>query len=327
MLITLQRDIGSSKINTMGQTSIEWTATYLPDGRIFAGFTFNPWIGCAEESKACEHCYARTVTFVNYARSKGKELWGKRAERHRTKTWDNPRRWHRQAVKENVRLKVFCASLADIMEDEPLLPQREEMNEWRKELFPLIEETFMLDWLLCTKRPQNYLRLVPLDWQLNWPRHVWAGTTVEENNVRWRITDVLKTGARVTFLSVEPNLAPLDLMPWIPTPDRGWKCVECLTYHTHDHGDEECPICRRRGWMQPHTDTKSYISWVIVGGESGGSARPMQVDWVRALRDQCTLGGIKFFMKQGSAANWPDYDNYDSFPEDLKIREQPVTTF
>lgn len=40
------------------------------------------------------------------------------------------------------------------------------------------------------------------------------------------------------------------------------------------------------------------ISWVIVGGESGPGARPMNPEWVREVRDQCTDAGIAFFFKQ-----------------------------
>lgn len=40
------------------------------------------------------------------------------------------------------------------------------------------------------------------------------------------------------------------------------------------------------------------ISWVIVGGESGPRARPMQLEWVREVRDQCTAAGVAFFFKQ-----------------------------
>ena len=40
------------------------------------------------------------------------------------------------------------------------------------------------------------------------------------------------------------------------------------------------------------------IHWVIVGGESGPRARPMDPDWVRDLRDQCLARGVAFFFKQ-----------------------------
>ena len=40
------------------------------------------------------------------------------------------------------------------------------------------------------------------------------------------------------------------------------------------------------------------IDWVIVGGESGPGARPMNPDWVREIRDQCHARGVAFFFKQ-----------------------------
>lgn len=40
------------------------------------------------------------------------------------------------------------------------------------------------------------------------------------------------------------------------------------------------------------------IDWVITGGESGPNARPMSLDWVRDIRDQCQKSGMKFFHKQ-----------------------------
>ena len=38
------------------------------------------------------------------------------------------------------------------------------------------------------------------------------------------------------------------------------------------------------------------LSWVIVGGESGPGARPMQEDWVLSIREQCTAAGVAFFI-------------------------------
>ncbi|MCL5958891.1 MAG: phage Gp37/Gp68 family protein, partial [Chloroflexi bacterium] len=42
----------------------------------------------------------------------------------------------------------------------------------------------------------------------------------------------------------------------------------------------------------------SGIHWVIAGGESGPQARPMALDWVRDLRDQCRAASVPFFLKQ-----------------------------
>ena len=49
------------------------------------------------------------------------------------------------------------------------------------------------------------------------------------------------------------------------------------------------------------------IDWVIVGGESGPGARPMNLEWVLPIRDQCRNAGIPFFFKQwGKLSNNPD---------------------
>jgi protein gp37 len=45
------------------------------------------------------------------------------------------------------------------------------------------------------------------------------------------------------------------------------------------------------------------IDWVIVGGESGPKARPMEEKWVLDIRDQCQQQGVKFFFKQWGGTN------------------------
>jgi protein gp37 len=47
----------------------------------------------------------------------------------------------------------------------------------------------------------------------------------------------------------------------------------------------------------PSLDLKG-IDWVIVGGESGPNARPVEPDWVRQIRDACKSFGVPFFFKQ-----------------------------
>ena len=42
----------------------------------------------------------------------------------------------------------------------------------------------------------------------------------------------------------------------------------------------------------------SGIDWVIVGGESGPGARPMDAEWVREIRDNCVDSNVPFFFKQ-----------------------------
>jgi len=45
------------------------------------------------------------------------------------------------------------------------------------------------------------------------------------------------------------------------------------------------------------------IDWAIAGGESGPGARPIQLEWVRAIRDQCIQNGVAFHFKQWGGTN------------------------
>jgi len=45
------------------------------------------------------------------------------------------------------------------------------------------------------------------------------------------------------------------------------------------------------------------IHWVIVGGESGPGARPMKLEWVTSIRDQCARAAVAFFFKQWGGTN------------------------
>lgn len=57
----------------------------------------------------------------------------------------------------------------------------------------------------------------------------------------------------------------------------------------------------------PNLDLRG-IDWVIVGGESGRGARPMQAEWAGNIRDQCQAAGVPFFFKQfGKLSNNPDH--------------------
>jgi protein gp37 len=73
----------------------------------------------------------------------------------------------------------------------------------------------------------------------------------------------------------------------------------------------------------------SSIHWVIVGGESGPGARPLESRWVRSIRAQCREANVPFFFKQwggvrkAEAGRTLDGRTYDEFPE---IISNPVAT-
>lgn len=227
----------------MAQDSkIEWTH-----------HTFNPWWGCTRVSAACKHCYADS-----WAQRLAFDLWGKKADRRffSEAHWREPFKWNKEAMRAGNRPRVFCASMADLFED------RRDLDTWREKLWPIIEETSALDWLLLTKRPELIIQMVP--WGGKWPDNVWIGTTAE--NQLWaekRIPHLLKLPAKVRFVSCEPLLGALNLSKWLSEPS-----------------------------------SKKGIHWVIAGGESGSKARPMNPLWPIALRDQCIEAGTSFHFKQ-----------------------------
>jgi protein gp37 len=75
----------------------------------------------------------------------------------------------------------------------------------------------------------------------------------------------------------------------------------------------------------------SGIHWVIVGGESGPGARPIEASWVRRIRTQCRAAKVPFFFKQWGgvrkAENGRTLDGrtYDEFPR-IKVNHLPRTT-
>lgn len=231
----------------MGEnTKIEW-----------ATHTFNPWIGCAKVSTGCANCYAEHLMDKRL----GRVVWGSGNARQRTSLayWQSARRWNLDAA-DGSRPRVFCASLADWLDDE--VPR-----QWRFDLLELIDATPNLDWLLLTKRPENLDRLTKdhwvggVPWPVRPPKNVWLGVSAE-NQEQWdrRVRILQNWTAAVRFVSMEPLLGPVD-----------------IGNHPPD--------------------------WLIVGGESGAVARPMNPNWVRTIRDQAHEHRVRFFFKQWGGTN------------------------
>jgi protein gp37 len=283
-------------------TKIEWT-----------DFSWSPWEGCTKVSPGCLNCYAE-------ARDKRHLIepvdhWGKGAPRRRTKDWKKPLAWNRAAskpvavnygctddlgepAKAFYRPRVF-PSVCDWLDDEVSI-------EWLADFLNLIRLTPNLDWLLLTKRPENWRSRIEAvirlktdgtgkggmfwQWMVEWlggkpPRNVWIGTSVEDQpRADERIPELLKIPAAVRFLSVEPLLGPVDIEEFFTAGG--------------DHIDS-------RHWCP--------IDWVIVGGESGPGARPCNVEWIRDIVRQCKAAGVPCFVKQLGAR--PVYNRPDGgFP-------------
>lgn len=190
----------------MAQSVIEWLWRRLPDGLVIPGYTFNIVWGCVKVSEACRDCYA-----LSFARRLGLDLWGQGKPRKTfgSAYWQRPLQWNREAARTGHRRNVFCSSMADTFEDHATVEQE------RVKLWPLIEQTPWLNWLLLTMRPENILSMTP--WGQSWPDNVWVGTSVEtQRRAEERIPVLLAVPAVVRFLSCEPLLSSLDLRSWLP---------------------------------------------------------------------------------------------------------------
>ena len=295
-------------------TKIEW-----------CDHTFNPWIGCTKVSPGCANCYAESETFTRAQRAAGRELWGKGSERHRTSeaNWRQPLKWQPDWP-IRPRPRVFCASMADWLDEEVPI-------EWLVDLLKLIYLTPHLDWLLLTKRPENWhSRLMKAlesitdgtgrdgdfwQWLLNWtssaihPCHVWIGTSVEDQKrADERIPQLLKIPAQVRFLSVEPMLGPIDLSYHFGL-ERGAKWNPCCCDEI-DPADVPCMVCEAKASM-----AVKRIAWCIFGGESGPGARRCDIEWIHDGVRQCQAAGVAAFVKQLGAASFCGNVNLFDWPE------------
>ncbi len=206
------------------------------------------------------------------------------------------------------------------------------MNHVRQRLFQLIDQTPHLDWLLLTKRPENILEMWPCRNDNNGDgnchlcarnekapcrrrKNVWIGTSIENQECAdKRIPELLKCKhlSPVLFLSCEPLLGEVNL--W-PSAFNDCRCVEDSTMCPETGAYGYCSKCEHTG-----TGHETDISWVIVGGESGTSARPMNPQHAASLIEQCKQSDIPVFGKQWG--EWlsfkPDYPglHFVANPED-----------
>lgn len=253
-------------------------------GIAWTDHTFNPWWGCFKVSPGCKNCYAESLS-SRY----GHDVWGPPATTERRtfyeEHWAHPMKWQRAARAAGVRRRVFSGSMCDVFEDHPTA------NDVRPMLWELIRETPSLDWQLLTKRPENIRGMLPDDWGEGYD-NVWLGTSVEDQErANERIPVLLEVPAAIRFLSCEPLLGPVLLNDVPPLPN------ECA------------PSASGRG-----------IAWVIVGGESGGKRRPMELSWLAQIVYDCRRGDVRVFVKQDSAFK---SDQRGRIPDDLWVREFP----
>lgn len=282
------------------KTTIEWATR-----------TWNPVRGCSRVSPGCDNCYA--MKQAHRFAGPGKPYEGLTTLRKKDGAgwrvdWsgsvrvipdeiDAPLRWKKPE-------RIFVNSMSDLFH--PSLDLLTEVRLIFTTMLRAPQHTFMV----LTKRPARMrefaLRLRAGNvignpsgptlglhgWKDNAPLpgsgspfvlpNVWLGVSVEDQQRAYeRIPPLLETPAAVRFLSCEPLLGPVDLR------DEDWTTRDYL------RGTDSL-----QGVTKP---LPGKVDWVIVGGESGAGARPMQLDWMRSIVQQCRDAGTACFVKQFGA--------------------------
>lgn len=131
-------------------------------------------------------------------------------------------------------------------------------DEWRADLARLILDTPSLDWQLLTKRIGNAAGMLASMFPAGTPANVWVGATLVNRE------ELLRDGSKLMA---------------VPARVRFWSAEPLLG----DLGELPADL---------------IPDWVIVGGESGPKARPMELAWAESIVRQCATAGAQVFVKQ-----------------------------
>jgi protein gp37 len=289
----------------MSNTKIEWTeatwnpiAAFVEDPNGTYTFPQDPegvkrkrgWF-CTHDSEGCRHCYSEAM---NLWRGNGLEYIAQNLSKIRFEFvgLDQPIRWTRPRM-------IFPCSMTDLFADF----YSDKMIDYvfavmalsRRHVYQVLTKRArrMFKYMTHPEREAKWMNAVAEivegypDLRKRFERepvfsqreewlplpNVWLGVSVEDQkNADKRVPYLMKTPAVVRWVSAEPLLGPLDLF------------------------NVDGRIAQSLG------DTLSWpydrIAWVVAGGESGDTDRPMHPAWARKLRDDCAAVGVPFFFKQ-----------------------------
>ncbi len=245
--------------------------------------TWNPITGCSPISPACDHCYAARMA---------KRLAGRCGYPDK-----NPFAvtFHEEKLIQPIlwkkRRRIFVCSMGDLfhagIED-----------EWMCRVIDAMRMAPQHIYMILTKRP-DIGGIVYRRFQSIWPAElIDIGVTVENNDYRHRIDEMMKVPAAGYFVSVEPCLGSVDLSGFL----RPVICSQCGQAW-------DAPAC---GPTHAVLAAGGVIRLVILGGETGPGARPMHPKDVRSVRDQCVRTHTPFMFK-----GWGEWtpDTYQDWKE------------
>ncbi|MEL6207775.1 MAG: DUF5131 family protein [Pseudomonadota bacterium] len=320
----------------MAETHIEW-ATHAE----------NYQAGCTKKSPACRGCYAIPMS-IRIANMGGPGRYdGVTNGDLKNPQWtgkvvadlDALRRIFQGLRSARKPRRVFLNSMTDTFhEDAP----EEALDLLAAELRTVPDKHVVM---LLTKRPERMAAWALRHFPDGLPNTVWCGTTLEDQRrADERIPHLLQVPVRVRFLSMEPLLGPVDLRHWIQPYTY---CGNCGEYEKGDHYEGTCKGCgtaffdfgstvygydqleqRREG--REEYDDRQPLNWVIVGGESGAGARPMETVWAHQIIHQCRKACVPVFVKQMGTVWAKEHGckdkkggNISEWPGSLRVREMP----
>lgn len=288
------------------KSAIQWTDA-----------TLNIVTGCTRVSAGCDHCYAFQLHDQRHLAWKRGTMPDAAPQYHKPfsqvqlfpERLKIPARWQKPR-------RIFVCSMGDLFH--PDVP-----NDFIYEAFSMMWNAPWHTFQVLTKRPERVVALMNNEGDADWPTrstigdfhrdnfpNVWIGTSVEDQSAaNARLNFLTAVPAAVRFVSAEPLLGPLDLRLWLHRPGT-----------------------RRFSRESREVAPDETLEWIIVGGESGPHARPLNLVWIRSILDQVRGGGAKVFVKQlgsvwAKANGAKDRHGGDmaEWPEDLQVRAFPET--
>lgn len=278
------------------KTKIEWTQA-----------TWNPMSGCTKISDGCKNCYAEKM--ANRLKAMG------------TKGYENgfAVTLHPEKLSEPLKRKkptmYFVCSMGDLFHEDV-------SDTFLFSVFFRMSECPQHTFQILTKRPERMK--VFLEKWLKLPnreilKNVWLLVTVEDQEqANKRIPILLNTPAAVRGISIEPTLGKIALTA-IKINDfgiiKGNQYINALTGVESFYGSGE----------NPHMQKYKPLDWVIVGGETGAGARPLQYEWVKNIQEQCEAANVPFFFKKWGKLAQSDKSLIDGYIDGVECRAMPET--
>lgn len=301
------------------KTGIEWTDA-----------TWNPIVGCSVVSPGCTNCYAMRMARRIEAMHPASHYAGTAIKRKGGPVWTGevklaPDRIAFWPLRSKKPRRIFVNSMGDLFHE--AIP-----DEWIDRVFAIMALSPQHTFQVLTKRSarmraycsnlgghheRDRVSLAAkaifaetglggegfwytlADGGAHIP-NVWLGVSTEDQRrADERVPDLLHTPAARRFISAEPLLGPLDLseirVQQRPGIVRVYRPLLGYWGDAKDLGDgmlRSLPSGHRASGIC------GAIDQVIVGGEGGPDARPMNPNWARALRDQLQDLNASFFFKQ-----------------------------